>query len=63
MADQDRLTEMMLGTVFPPTSTEAAKAAVVAQLTELASLSGAVLTEDEWAAWRRSSWFAASRAG
>jgi hypothetical protein len=53
VADQDRLTDMLFGTVFPPTSPEAAKAAVVAQMAELAGMRGGALTEDEWAGWRR----------
>jgi hypothetical protein len=53
VTDQERLTDLMLGMVLPPTSPEAAKVAVVAQLIKLAGVRGGVLTEDEWSGWRR----------
>ena len=53
VADQDRLTDMLLSMAFPPTTPEAAKVAVVAELTELARMRGTALTEEEWEGWRR----------
>jgi hypothetical protein len=50
----ERLIELSLGNVFPPTTREGTQVAVVHRLRELQALRGTELTEEEWQGWRRS---------
>jgi hypothetical protein len=50
----ERLIELLLGNVFPPTTREGTQVAVVHRLGELQALRGTELTEEEWRGWRRS---------
>src|SRR5262245_14679931 len=49
---QERLTGMMFGLIWPPTSPDALRRDVVGQLIELQALRGDGLTEEEYAGWR-----------
>ena len=53
---QERLTDLMFGMIWPPTSVVAVKQSVVDVLTELKALRGQEkgLTEEEYAGWRQS---------
>src|SRR5688500_5468952 len=52
MADEERLTDLMFGLIWPPASVDALKRSVVADLAELQALRGTSLTEEEHAGWR-----------
>jgi hypothetical protein len=53
---QERLTDLLLGLIFPPTSVGAVKQSVIDVLTELEALRAMEkgLTEDEYVGWRTS---------
>lgn len=53
---QERLTDLMFGMIWPPTSVEAVKQSVIDVLTEIKALRGQEkgLTEEEYAGWRTS---------
>jgi len=53
---QERLTELMFGLIWPPTTPEAVKQSVIDVLAQLESLRGQEkgLTEEEYAEWRKS---------